>query len=276
MPDALHFLVLTVAGWVNPPPRRSDYISPRRASGPPGLEARSGPACPCSAASARPVATCATIAGGPVRWAGRDLRRTDRRCPAPASRLAGVPRALTRWCVARSRVPCCRREEKQAGTCGGATQREIEMLATPGACGVIGRGQVETQHLEDRRQEAFSLPLCRRGRWTMSRSGSAVSMARSAYCRDPPRVPTPTASQVAIAARPVAPSQAVSGPRRRSRARRACALTRWCVARGGGAARCARRQRRPCGAADGLVPPAPAAPDTRRVGPRRRAVPARG
>ena len=32
----------------------------------------------------------------------RDLRRTDdRRCPAPASRLAGVPRALTRWCVAR-------------------------------------------------------------------------------------------------------------------------------------------------------------------------------
>ena len=34
-------------------------------------------------------------------------------------------------------------EEKQAGTCGGAKQREIEMLATPGACGVIGRGQVE-------------------------------------------------------------------------------------------------------------------------------------
>ena len=32
------------------------------------------------------------------------------------------------------------------------------MLATPGACGVIGRGQVETQHPEDRRQEAFSLP----------------------------------------------------------------------------------------------------------------------
>ena len=32
------------------------------------------------------------------------------------------------------------------------------MLATPGARGVIGRGQVETQHPEDRRQEAFSLP----------------------------------------------------------------------------------------------------------------------
>ena len=32
------------------------------------------------------------------------------------------------------------------------------MLATPGERGVIGRGQVETQHPEDRRQEAFSLP----------------------------------------------------------------------------------------------------------------------
>ena len=48
--------------------------------------------------------------------------------------------------------------EMQAGTCGDATQREVEMLATPGERGVIGRGQVETQHPEDRRQEAFSLP----------------------------------------------------------------------------------------------------------------------
>ena len=32
------------------------------------------------------------------------------------------------------------------------------MLATPGERGVIGRGQVETQHPEDRRQDAFSLP----------------------------------------------------------------------------------------------------------------------
>ena len=46
----------------------------------------------------------------------------------------------------------------QAGTRGSATQREVEMLATPGERGVIGRGQVETQHPEDRRQEAFSLP----------------------------------------------------------------------------------------------------------------------
>ena len=48
--------------------------------------------------------------------------------------------------------------ERQAGTCGGATQRKIEMLATPGERGVIGCGQSETQHPEDRRQEAFSLP----------------------------------------------------------------------------------------------------------------------
>ena len=32
------------------------------------------------------------------------------------------------------------------------------MLATPGERGVIGRGQLETQHPEARRQEAFSLP----------------------------------------------------------------------------------------------------------------------
>ena len=78
------------------------------------------------------------------------------------------------------------------------------------------------------------------------------------------------------------PGRAVSGYRRpQARSRDPVPggpriLTRWCVARGGGPVRCARRQRRPCGAADGLVPAAPAAPDTRRVGPRRRAVPARG
>ena len=78
------------------------------------------------------------------------------------------------------------------------------------------------------------------------------------------------------------PGRAVSGYRRpQARSRDPVPggpriLTRWCVARGGGAARCAGRRCGPGGAADGLVPPAPAAPDTRRVGPRRRAVPARG
>ena len=54
------------------------------------------------------------------------------------------------------------------------------------------------------------------------------------------------------------------------------ALMRWCVARGGGPARGAGRRCRPRGAANGLAPPAPAAPDRRRVGRRPRAVPARG
>ena len=48
-------------------------------------------------------------------------------------------------------------------------------------------------------------------------------------------------------------------------------LTRCRVARGEGA-----RRGRPRGAADGPAPPAPAARDRRRAGPRRRAVPARG
>ena len=51
-------------------------------------------------------------------------------------------------------------------------------------------------------------------------------------------------------------------------------LTRCCVGRGGGVMRCAGRRGRPCGAADGLAPPAPAAPDRRPAGLRRRAVPA--
>ena len=57
----------------------------------------------------------------------RDLRRTDRRCPAPAARLAGVRRALTRWCVAR-RAPSDRRDRpddhRQARPGSGATERE--------------------------------------------------------------------------------------------------------------------------------------------------------
>ena len=78
------------------------------------------------------------------------------------------------------------------------------------------------------------------------------------------------------------PGRAVSGYRRpQARSRDPVPggpriLTRCRVVRGGGVMRCAGRRDRPRGAAGGLVPPAPAAPDTRRVGPRRRAVPARG
>ena len=56
MPDALHFLVLTVAGWVNRPQKISSRISEKSngASGPGGLVEPG--ACPWLAASARPVA----------------------------------------------------------------------------------------------------------------------------------------------------------------------------------------------------------------------------
>ena len=54
------------------------------------------------------------------------------------------------------------------------------------------------------------------------------------------------------------------------------ALTRCRVVRGGGAKRGAGRRGRPRGVAAGLAPPASAAPDRQRAGPRRRAVPARG
>ena len=84
----------------------------------------------------------------------------------------------------------------QAGTCGGATKREVEMLATPGERGVSG---VDSSRPSIPKIDVKKPSVCRRGRWKMSRSVSAVSMARSEYCSCPPRLPTPTASQVAIA-----------------------------------------------------------------------------
>ena len=53
------------------------------------------------------------------------------------------------------------------------------------------------------------------------------------------------------------------------------ALTRWCVARGEGAARCAGRRCGPGGPARHAASPVRAAPDTPRAGPRPRAVPVR-
>ena len=52
-----------------------------------------------------------------------------------------------------------------------------------------------------------------------------------------------------------------------------CVLTRWCVARGGGARRCADRSCRSGGT--GAASPVRGAPDRRPTGPRHRAVPAR-
>ena len=98
MPDALHFLVLTVAGWVNrPQDDQLAYLREEhrglRASWPGGSV---GPGtCRCAAASAPPRRrhVChdhwPARAGGP----GRNLRRIDRRCPAPAALPALVPRS---------------------------------------------------------------------------------------------------------------------------------------------------------------------------------------
>ena len=82
-----------------------------------------------------------------------------------------------------------------------------------------------------------------------------------------PRVPRVADRSVRVVwARPAAHRRAVSG-------HRPAPLTRWCVVRGGGAARCAGRRCRPGARACGA--PAPAAPDTRRAGRRPRAVPVR-
>ena len=99
----------------------------------------------------------------------------------------------------------------------------------------------------------------------------------------------PVASCATIAGRPVrwdwtrspAHRRAVSDHRREPAPGGAAvsplrlAVTRCRVVRGGGVMRCAGRRGRPRGAADGLAPPAPAAPDRRRAGRRPQAVPAR-
>ncbi len=90
--------------------------------------------------------------------------------------------------------------------------------------------------------------------------------ARRRVCHGRGPVRTPVAC-----ARAAAHRRAVSGhcrPRPRAGAGGPCPLTRWCVARGGEVMRCAGRRDRPRGAAGGLAPPAPVAPDRRPVGHR--------
>ena len=84
-----------------------------------------------------------------------------------------------------------------------------------------------------------------------------------------PRVPRVADRSVRVVwARPAAHRRAVSG-------HRPAPLTRWCVARGGGAARCAARRCGSGGAARHAASPVRAAPDRRQAGRRPRAVPAR-
>ena len=124
-----------------------------------------------------------------------------------------------------------------------------------------------------RRRVASSLPACTRSRARGVLVFGGVGLPRRCVCHDrgPVRIGGPCVSRGAQASgvRPLPPPatrRCRGGP---------CAFTRCRVARGGGTGRGAGRQCRPGGAADGLAPPAPAAPDTRRAGPRRRAVPAR-
>ena len=182
----------------------------------------------------------------------RDPRRTDGRCPAPA---------LTRGRVAR----------------GGGTKRGGGPLIASGGPPSRGGG----------------LPRACAGHWCHPwRCGRLCGACSRVWPRRRDGAPCAGCGRgvglggLGPASRPSSgdlgrhPGRAVSGYRRpQARSRDPVPggpriLTRWCVARGGGAARCASRRCGPGGAADGLVPPAPAAPDTRRVGPRRRAVPA--
>ena len=123
-----------------------------------------------------------------------------------------------------------------------------------------------------RRRVASSLPACtrRRARGVLVFGDVGPPCCHVCHDRGPVRIGGPCVSRGAQAGgvRPLPPP----ATRRCRRGRAPLRGSR--VVRGGGVMRCAGRRVRPCGAADGLAPPAPAARDTRRVGPRRRAVPA--
>ena len=77
------------------------------------------------------------------------------RLPAPrpaASMFHGGP-----FTFAHHREPGTVDDKMDAGARGDATQREVEPLRPPRKCCVIGRGQVEAQHPEDRPQKALRL-----------------------------------------------------------------------------------------------------------------------
>ena len=185
----------------------------------------------------------------------RDPRRTDGRYPAPA---------LTRGRVAR----------------GGGTKRGGGPLIASGgppsrggglprACAGhwchpwrCGRLCGACSRVWPRRRGWCAVCRLRAWRWAGGGLGPASRPSSGDLGRHPGRAMSGYRRPQARSRDPVP-----GGPR---------ILTRWCVARGGGAARCAGRRCGPGGAADGLVPPAPAARDRRPAGPRRRAVPARG
>ena len=179
----------------------------------------------------------------------RDPRRTDGRCPAPA---------LTRGRVARGGGT------KRGGgpliASGGPPSRggglPARVPATGATHGDVGDCVGRVRGYGRRGGMARRVPAV----------GVALGWGGSVLPRDPRRgILGGTLGGRCPATAAPGHAPVPGGPR---------ILTRWCVARGGGAARCAGRRCGPGGAADGLVPPAPAAPDRRPAGPRRRAVPA--
>ena len=111
MPAALHLLVSHRRWLGEPPPRRSDYVSPRRASGPLGLEARSGPARGCvrprrPAPSPRVPRSLASPCGGLTR-------------PAAHRQAVSGPRRPARGRAARP-YAVVRRTRRRAGAVRGA------------------------------------------------------------------------------------------------------------------------------------------------------------
>ncbi len=90
-----------------------------------------------------------------VSQTGDDLLRFVFERPAPrpaASMFHGGPFTFT-----HHRGPGTVDEQMDAGAREDTTQRQIESLRPPRQCGVIGRGQVEAQHPEDRPQKDLRL-----------------------------------------------------------------------------------------------------------------------
>ena len=204
------------------------------------------------------------------------------------------------------------------------SQTTRQILTAPGERRIVGNGEVEAHHPEQRVQEPFGLAQREMVEEPQGQSGldgeirvpplptsPAASAGRpgSDRFRGQPHRHIAAANEGPVVGRPVRhaifrlyvgwtfdfipvvwllrrvmrsagqtapPPQGLHATTPRAGAGGPCPLTRCRVVRGGGVMRCAGRRNRPRGTADGLVPPAPAAPDTRRVGPRRRAVPARG
>ena len=162
------------------------------------------------------------------------------------------------------RARAARKSTRASSASVGTAGRTVPRARTPESRLVAGRDQ----RSQGRRGTSVGRGAC---------PGSAASARPVAACATIAGRPVLGGLDAIPGAQPggVRRPAAPPGPRPRAVAGGPCALMRWCVARGGGPARGAWRRGRPREAADGLAPPAPAAPDRRRVGRRPQAVPAR-